>query len=128
MSFYGTLEKDNSIKIHINDRPYKIHDKGEGECEIIIVDQLHPYIQDIKSQTRPNRIIIVDITPAWEKTINDMSLDCLFELAKDIHLLADIYWIDKLQIKDLSNNLQLGEILKSIFRNRIKDELALDYY
>ncbi|WEM45070.1 hypothetical protein PTW35_18415 (plasmid) [Photobacterium sp. DA100] len=128
MSFYGTLEKDNSIKIHINDRPYKIHDKGEGECEIIIVDQLHPYIQDIKNQTPPNRIIIIDITPAWEKTINEMSLDSLFELAKDIHLLADIYWIDRLQIKDLSNNLQLGQILKSIFRKRMKDELEFDYY
>lgn len=70
----------------------------------------------------------MDITPAWGMNINDLSISSLFELAKDIHLLADIYWIDKLKINDLSNNVQLSEILESIFHKRLQDELALDYY
>ena len=128
MSFYGSLEKDNSINIYINDRLYNIDDKGQGECEIILVDKFHSNIKQTIKEASSKRIITMDITPAWGGNISDLSIPSLFELAKDIHLLADIYWIDKLKINDLSNNVQLSEILASIFHNRLKDEVALDYY
>ncbi|MBY5945131.1 hypothetical protein [Photobacterium rosenbergii] len=128
MSFYGSLEKDNSINIYINDRLYNIDDKGQGKCEIILVDKSHSKSQQTNDEISSKRIITMDITPAWGMNINDLSISSLFELAKDIHLLADIYWIDKLKINDLSNNVQLSEILESIFHKRLQDELALDYY
>lgn len=128
MSLYGSLKKDNSINIYINDRQYNIDDKGQGECEIILKDSSHPNNTSNTVDIPEKRIITMDITTAWNSNIDELSIDSLFKLAKDIHLLADIYWIDKLIINDLSNNLQLGEILKSTFRNRLKGEPVLDYY
>lgn len=128
MSFYGSLEKDNSINIYINDRLYNINDKGQGECEIILVDDSHFNFNEIYKHNQSKRAIIIDITPAWNDSINNLSIESLFELAKDIHLLADIYWIESLSIIDLSNNIQLSEILKSTFRSRLQNELALGYY
>ncbi|PSU30499.1 hypothetical protein [Photobacterium lutimaris] len=128
MSFYGSLEKDNSINIYINDRLYNINDKGKGECEIILIDNSHISFSETYKQNQSKRAIIIDITLAWNDSINNLSIDSLFELAKDIHLLADIYWIESLSIIDLSNNIQLGEILKSTFRTRLQNELALGYY
>ncbi len=128
MSFYGSLEKDNSINIYINDRLYNIDDKGQGECEIILIDATHEDLNINHENNQSKRSITIDITPAWNDNINNLSIASLFELAKDIHLLADIYWIESLTIIDLSNNTQLGEILKSTFRSRLQNELALGYY
>ncbi|MGF1735804.1 hypothetical protein [Photobacterium satsumensis] len=128
MSFYDSLEEDNSINIYINDRAYNVNDKGKGECEIILIDSSHANLNNNYKSNQTKRSIIIDITTAWDGNINSLSIDSLFELAKDIHLLADIYWIESLTIIDTSKNIQLGEILKSTFRSRLQNELALGYY
>ncbi|MGR5063641.1 hypothetical protein [Photobacterium sp. DNB22_13_2] len=128
MSLCDSLEKDNKINIHINDRLYSVNDNGEGECEMILIDRSHADLQHEYENNSSQRSIFIDITPAWNENISNLSINDLFELAKDLHFLTDIYWIESLSIIDLSNNIQLGEILKSTFRTRLKNELALGYY
>ena len=119
MSCYDELEVDYGVNIIVNDRHYDIYDKGEGECEIILVDQPQSITHEDFNNFKSKRVIVIDVTFAWNSKISELSSCNLYELAKDIHLIADIYWIDSLTI-GLSKNDMLYQILKSKLRSRLK--------
>lgn len=89
------------ITTHLNDRPYRIVDAGEGDCYLFIIDgsdtrSLSDLMLD--SNCGNNRKLIVDISLAQANDIEKLSAKDIEEIGKDIHLLIDIYWLDKVHI------------------------------
>ena len=87
--------------IYLNDRKYRICDIGEGRCTFVIgycrgVESLHdcflnkPVIQE--------RCIFIDISCSWGSEFESLSDIDSQTVTDDIHLLADIYWLDSFEI------------------------------
>ncbi|MEH6451592.1 MAG: hypothetical protein V7782_00995 [Psychromonas sp.] len=88
--------------ITLNGRDYNLEDSGEGPSCLLISHQhccspftLLPMVEHMR---KSYRLIILDITdhlPADSNLISDMQLK---ELIDDLHLLCDIYWLDKVRV------------------------------
>ncbi|WP_353499630.1 hypothetical protein [Vibrio sp. CB1-14] len=109
--------------IYLNDRPYRICDIGEGECSIVVFysDRTSDLYERYKRQySASSRVILVDTSESWDVPVESMTLSELDVLVEDIHLLADIYWLDQFSIviERATNNIY--EKFKSGIPERLK--------
>ncbi|MGR5209543.1 hypothetical protein ACPV4A_03270 [Vibrio rotiferianus] len=100
--------------IYLNDRKYRICDIGEGECTLVIT-----YSDDVESlcynyshlYLESERVMVVDVSNCWDKRLEELTTAECELLAKDIQLLADVYWLDEVKVitenynEDLNNSL-----------------------
>jgi hypothetical protein len=89
------------ITIHLNDRPYRICDLGEGDCYIVVC--FAPTVADLSEiysvkYAHAPRLLVVDTSTYWRTSICNMEESDLDILASDVHLLADIYWLDEVHV------------------------------
>ncbi|WP_075202509.1 hypothetical protein [Vibrio mexicanus] len=107
--------------VYLNDRPYRICDIGEGDCMLVLTNA-----EGIESlyETYSNRylelerMIVIDTSLAWQKPLHELTKRESYGLASDIHLLADIYWLDEIKIEVESLGSYLNEILEKEFSPR----------
>ncbi len=91
-------EEQYQTTIYLNDRPYDVFDTGEGQCSIIIVNNIGSHIEQLTKARVKNRVILVDITKMLEKYIDKKEVISQL-LANDLHLLFDVFWLEDVQIK-----------------------------
>ncbi|MGR5351171.1 hypothetical protein ACPV40_13605 [Vibrio alfacsensis] len=107
--------------IYLNDRKYRICDIGEGECTLVIT-----YSDDVESlfysyshlYLELERVLIVDISRCWSQRLEEMTTAECELLAKDIQLLADVYWLDEVKVMTECKNesLEISLFDKFYFR------------
>ena len=96
--------KESTIQnIMLSGRKYQLHDIGEGPPCLLLVHQHSQSpvpLTRLIDQIRGNyRLIIVDITehlPAEPTLVSELEVSNLIE---DLHLLCDIYWLQKVVIR-----------------------------
>ncbi|WP_050620815.1 hypothetical protein [Vibrio coralliirubri] len=95
--------------IYLNDRPYDVLDMGEGRCSIIIVEDIDDYLDNLSNPPIKNRIILVDVSKMliWQ-TNGTESIESL--LAKDLHLLFDVFWLEAVDVRSEVPSLKMSEI------------------
>ncbi|EHY1013426.1 hypothetical protein K2V14_004676 [Vibrio vulnificus] len=109
------------LTIYLNDRPYRVCDMGDGECKVVVIHAFHLeslcdwYHQESLSNTR---VIIVDISRSWAKSLDELSSNDQALLAADLHLLADVYWLDHFHIDTGALDEQFTHRLKQEFYPR----------
>ncbi|MGR5193948.1 hypothetical protein [Vibrio rotiferianus] len=104
--------------IYLNDRKYRICDIGEGECTLIVT-----YSDDVESLFYSyshlyldlERVLVVDISLCWGKKLEELTTADCEVLAKDIRLLADVYWLDEVKVITENNNEDLNNSLFNKF-------------
>jgi hypothetical protein len=89
--------------IYLNDRRYKIYDIGEGESVIFIFHRKKSMaeLDDILrvKLKRHQRVIVVDLSGNFPSDISKVCEKNCAELIEDLHLLADIYWLDDVAVE-----------------------------
>ena len=111
--------------LYLNDRKYRICDIGEGECALIITNamQVESLCESYCNQYLDlERRIIIDTSLAWPKAINELSEEECDSLALDIHLLADIYWLEQIKIETDYCNINLARMLSEELYPRCANE------
>ncbi|MCW8346342.1 hypothetical protein MD535_10050 [Vibrio sp. ZSDZ65] len=92
-----------SKDIYLNDRKYHIHDIGEGENVVFIFHRGEGILklEDIVSNIlkKHQRIIVIDLTEDFPTDVSSLSSQRCKELIDDIHLLADVYWLDDISLE-----------------------------
>ncbi|MFO6425453.1 hypothetical protein, partial [Motilimonas sp. KMU-193] len=73
----------------------------------------------IKPKLTDVRYVIIDISMSWKCKKEQLTEVELIELAKDIHLLIDIYWLDKVKLRVDESIKSLYNILKIRLKDRI---------
>lgn len=95
--------------IYLNDRPYDVLDMGEGRCSIVLVEDIDDYLDDLSNPPINNRIILVDVSKMLVRQINGTeSIESL--LAKDLHLLFDVFWLEEVDVRSEVSSLKMSEI------------------
>ena len=116
MLFNEVINSDHRTTLLINHRRYDLYDHGEGPCSLCFIDDL-PLAYDVLAF--PNRFIVIDTHPTWGKNIRNLPQSGYEKLAEDIHLIADIYWLDTVRIFNLSNYSLLHLLLKRKLQRRL---------
>ncbi|CAH7328129.1 conserved hypothetical protein [Vibrio chagasii] len=95
--------------IYLNDRPYDVLDMGEGRCSIIIVEDIDDYLDNLSNPPIKNRIILVDVSKMliWQTNGTEL-IESL--LAKDLHLLFDVFWLEEVDVRSEVPSLKMSEI------------------
>ncbi|MDL5028917.1 hypothetical protein AB8613_22895 [Vibrio sp. BS-M-Sm-2] len=95
--------------IYLNDHPYDVLDIGEGRCSIIIVEDIDAYLENLSNPLINNRIILVDVSKMLVRQTNGReSIESL--LAKDLHLLFDVFWLEEVDVRAEVPSLKMSEI------------------
>lgn len=94
--------------IHLNDRPYDLLDIGDGSCKMILVAEINE--AEYRTDSELGRRIVIDISKAWGKDILALSTSDFEQLADDIHLLLDVFWLDSVVFDTTLAGLDLSYI------------------
>jgi hypothetical protein len=82
---------------------------GEGRCSIVIVEDIDDYLDDLSNPPINNRIILVDVSKMLvRQTKGTESIESL--LAKDLHLLFDVFWLEEVNVRSEVPSLKMSEI------------------
>lgn len=108
--------------LYLNDRPYRVLDVGEGECQLMILsangaDSLSEL--RLAEASEGHRILVVDASLAWEHESTALPCGHLPEIAADIHLLIDVYWLEQLRIGLPQSDHELYRALKGLLHERL---------
>ncbi|WP_221075854.1 hypothetical protein [Agarivorans aestuarii] len=110
-----------SSMLRLNDRLYSVRDLGEGPCTVIMMylGSTHHRL-DTLILTEPNdqRFILVDFTPAWSKLPHDYTLSEMSDIARDMALLLDVYWLDQTLIDSFAMGYRFSEQLAPLLFKR----------
>ncbi|MCF4173159.1 hypothetical protein [Vibrio sp. McD22-P3] len=98
--------------IHLNDRPYGLLDIGDGACKVILVAGINE--ADYSKNAKLGRRIIIDISKAWGHGSQLLTKQELEQLADDIHLLLDVFWLDCVIFDTTLDGLDLSFIEKRL--------------
>lgn len=95
--------------IYLNDRPYNVLDFGEGRCSIIIVEDIDKHLVRLDNVLINNRIILVDVSKVLVEPRNGKDT-VEYLLAKDLHLLFDVFWLEEVDVRSEVPSLKMSEI------------------
>ncbi|RJG47535.1 hypothetical protein [Motilimonas pumila] len=112
-------------KIHLNDRPYRITDHGEGKSQLLLVNSPNQHALLKLLTGYEQRVILVDLSLAWGHKLDKLSQADLAELCDDIHLLIDIFWLDDLQLESSIDGLNIDLIQDLLLSRRYAKALHL---
>ncbi|MCK6263855.1 hypothetical protein KP803_11305 [Vibrio sp. ZSDE26] len=108
--------------IYLNDQRYKIYDIGEGQSVMFIfhreiaMDDLEGIVR-LKLK-KHQRVIIVDLSDDYPSDISKMTEEACQALIDDLHLLADVYWLDNVVVESDYINKPMHKTLTSLLGNR----------
>lgn len=110
MNLSKMLKEDRyQSTIYLNDRPYEVLDIGEGKCLIVMVDSIKAYLERNKTLRLKQRLILVDISKVIQQTAEEqVALDR--QLAIDLHLLFDVFWLGEVEIHSELNHINMRAI------------------
>lgn len=112
--------------VYLNDRCYSIYDEGDGDSVIFIFHKgkEKTELEEIVKQKleEHKRVISMDLTNTYPVDIKSLSVQKTNELIDDIHLLADIYWLDELSIESNYITKPMKESLSTVVGNRCCDD------
>jgi hypothetical protein len=94
--------------IHLNDRPYGLLDIGDGSCKVILVTGINE--ADYSKGTKLGRRIIIDISESWGYESHLLAKQDLEQLADDLRLLLDVFWLDCVVFDTTLDGLDLSFI------------------
>ncbi len=94
--------------IHLNARPYDLLDIGDGPCKMLLVAEINE--AEYRADSELGRIMVIDISKAWGKDILALSISDFEQLADDIHLLLDVFWLDCVVFDTTLTGLDLSYI------------------
>ncbi|MEZ9700400.1 hypothetical protein AB4455_23325 [Vibrio sp. 10N.261.46.E12] len=108
--------------IYLNDRRYKIYDIGEGQSVMFIFHRENS-VTDIEEIVRlklkeHQRVIIVDLSDDFPSNISEVNDESCQNLIEDLHLLADVYWLDNVAVESNYINKPVHATLSSLLGNR----------
>lgn len=106
-------------RIDLNGRTYTILDIGEGPCRILIVEDLLLWMSTIDLPT--SRVLVVDASMVLTDTTCDSQR--ARQIAGDMHLLMDIYWLEEVTIKCEIQNLDTAFIREMMGQRTYAREL-----
>lgn len=102
-------EEQYQTTIYLNDRAYEVLDIGEGECLVVVVTSISEYIENNRDLVLNQRVIVVDISRIL--SAHPQNLTKVEEhLANDLHLLFDVFWLDKVEVRSEVNTLRMEAI------------------
>ncbi|GEK14228.1 hypothetical protein [Aliivibrio fischeri] len=108
--------------IYLNDRRYKIYDIGEGESIIFIFHRAKcsMELEDIVKVKlkKHQRVILVDLSDDFPNDISEICEDNCQALLEDLHLLADIYWLDNVAVESNYINKPMHTNLTNLLGSR----------
>ncbi|CAK2023306.1 conserved hypothetical protein [Vibrio crassostreae] len=108
--------------IYLNDRRYKIYDIGEGQSVMIIFhrEKSMADLEDIvkRKLKKHERVIIVDLSDDFPSDISEVTEDNGQALIEDLHLLADIYWLDNIAVESDYINKPMIATLSTLLGSR----------
>ncbi|MCL1095990.1 hypothetical protein [Shewanella kaireitica] len=115
--------------INLNNKDFKVHDCGEGSNVIFIYHQQNSSVilKDLVTVKVSNnhRVITVDLSDDFPSDVAELSENMSAALVEDLHLLADVYGLEKVVIESnyLSANMgtNLSELLWYRFIHLITD-------
>lgn len=88
--------------VYLHDRCYQILDVGDGDCLIRLIDtqQFSQVMACANEQLQTGERLIYIAVPFWQSGIDitQISIEDSITLAKDLHLLIDIFWLDEVRI------------------------------
>ncbi|GIU13517.1 MULTISPECIES: hypothetical protein [unclassified Shewanella] len=108
--------------IYLNDRPYRLLDVGEGECQLMIVDAKEAgslYELGLFDPSESRRAVILDTSLAWASDLAALPCRHIAKIVEDVHLLIDVYWLDRLRICQPQSNNELYQALKQLLNERL---------
>ncbi|GAB1622227.1 hypothetical protein [Agarivorans aestuarii] len=110
-------------QVNLNDRSYHITDSGEGVCVLLLVHRSAP--EQLKELTtslsRLNyRLLSVDLSAAWPQSPAQLTQSQLGDIASDLHLLADINWLDEIVFAPCLLGPSFFILLEQKLRSRIR--------
>tara|TARA_B100001063_G_scaffold231776_1_gene246215 strand:- start:253 stop:615 length:363 start_codon:yes stop_codon:yes gene_type:complete len=108
--------------IYLNDRRYKIYDIGEGQSVMFIFHR-EKSMSDLEDIVRlklkkHQRVIIVDLSHDFPSDISKVTEESCQALIEDLHLLADIYWLDDIAVESDYINKPMIATLSTLLGNR----------
>lgn len=113
--------------IYLNDRPYYVLDIGEGDCTIILVDNVKEWMKVTTYESSECRYIIVDIS----KTLAASALQDRTQISKiltdDLHLLLDVFLLEQVQVKSVVEDVDITFIEKLVAFREESISLARQY-
>ncbi|WP_394131391.1 hypothetical protein [Shewanella maritima] len=111
MNIEKSLKEDyGQKKVYLHDRPYHVFDVGEGLCNVVLVNKTGAEEIERITIELNGRLIIVDIAPAWGNSVLNMTKEQLDQLAEDIHLLVDIFWLEEVNFENRVSDLDAEPI------------------
>ncbi|WP_026959053.1 hypothetical protein [Aliagarivorans taiwanensis] len=112
------------FKLMLNGRKYRINDDGEGDAVLMVFHSGQDFVElELLKRYQNNRfrILVIDISQAWPIPASQMTVSQLESLADDVHLFADINWLDKLTLLSSGS----GHVLYPMLKQRLKQRLQL---
>lgn len=112
------FEKQYKKTIYLNDRPYDVLDVGEGQCLVVILNNIELKQARGVVSAKHCRTIYVDISRLW--LTYSQQLSCLEEYLKDdLRLLFDVFWLGKVEFKSELDGVVLDKVHRMVaLRNR----------
>ena len=103
--------------IKLNNKDFKVHDCGAGSTVIFIYHQQHSLVQlkelvTVKSAN--NRVITVDLSDDFPSDVAEISENMAAALVEDLHLLADVYALEKVVIESNYLSINMGTNLSEL--------------
>ncbi|GLP96394.1 hypothetical protein [Paraferrimonas sedimenticola] len=110
-------------EVNLNGRNYLIADYGEGVCVLLVLhylapDKLSEYKKSLSG--REYRLLSVDLSHAWPNHPLELSQSQLNDIASDLHLLADINWLDEIVFAPSTLGTHVFEILEAKLKTRVR--------
>ncbi|MEZ9514189.1 hypothetical protein AB4359_11750 [Vibrio splendidus] len=108
--------------IYLNDRRYKIYDIGEGQSVMFIFHRKEG-VADLEEIVRlklkeHQRVIIIDLSDDFPSDISKVTEENCQALIEDLHLLADIYWLDDVAVESNYINKPMIATLSTLLGSR----------
>lgn len=103
--------------IKLNNKDFKVHDCGAGSNVIFIYHQQDSLVQlkelvTVKSAN--NRVITVDLSDDFPSDVAELSENMAAALVEDLHLLADVYGLEKVVIESNYLSINMGTNLSEL--------------
>ncbi|WP_112480206.1 hypothetical protein [Vibrio variabilis] len=105
-------QNDYQESICLNNRPYCLLDIGDGPCTIVLVTSIDEHKTNAKPDT--GRKILFDISESWGHDPEKLRAGDIELLSNDIHLLLDVFWLNKVEFDTTVAGLDLSSITKRL--------------
>ncbi len=119
---YLCTERDQQVEstLYLNDRPYCVLDIGDGECIVVIVTNIPRYLEKNSLLSQKGRFIVVDVSESIKDVYPGISTT-IHQLAKDLHLLLDVFWLEDVQIESEVEHVNMDPVFNMVsIRNSSK--------